>query len=124
MRKKGPQKKPARKISQELDRSTPVPLAKVVNFGPVTLAEFESVGITTLDQIEELGFEETARRWTEKYPERINVMAFVGIVATLDGIAWTKVNEAQKSKARSLVNQMRAELGLPGVKAARKMKRK
>ena len=112
-------KKPApkRKAAQEFDRTSAVPLTQVLNFGPVTRVELESVGIMTLDQIEDLGFEETARRWVEKYPERLNVNAFIGIVATLDGVSWTRVNSAQKAKARALVNKMRAELGLPFVKA-------
>jgi hypothetical protein len=109
-----------RRPAQEADRSAPVPLGEVVNFGPVTLAEFESLGIVTLDQLEELGFEETARRWVERYPERLNVNAFIGLVATLDGVVWTRVNASQKAKARNLVNQMKRELGLPPVKPPRR----
>lgn len=110
--------------SQLLDRSAPIYLKDVVNFGPVTLFELESMGIVTFDQLETLGFEETARRWIEHYPQRLNVNAFVAILATLEGISWTQVNENQKMRARNLVNLLRAELHLPPVQTKKKKKQK
>jgi hypothetical protein len=106
--------------AQNFDRSRPVPIRNVMNFGPVTASEFESIGIKTLQDLEALGFEESARRWVESFPERLCVSAFVGIVATLDGIKWTQVTDGQKSEARRLVNLMRSELGLPAVAAPAK----
>lgn len=117
-------KKRNRKPAEEFDRSKPIPLSDVINFGPVTLAEFESMGITTLDQIEDLGLEEAARRWVEYYPERLNVNAFIGLIATLDGISWSKVSANQRSRARALANLLRRELNLPLVMHARSKRKK
>ncbi len=114
-----------RKRAQEFsdqERRRGVPLREVVNFGPVTAAELEEVGIRTLSQLEALGFEEVARRWVDRFPERLCVTAFMGIVATLDGVAWTEVTSSQKAQARALVNQMRSELNLPPVRPPTKQK--
>ncbi len=87
------------------------PLAKVVNFGPVTLPEFEAIGITTVDQIERLGAEETCRRYVERYPERLNVNALLGVVATLEGVPWTRISPGGKALARRIADTLRAEFG-------------
>lgn len=87
------------------------PLADIVNFGPVTLPEFAAIGVTTVDQIERLGAEETCRRYVEKFPERLNVNAFLGVVATLEGVAWTRVSPAGRALARRIADDLRAEFG-------------
>lgn len=89
------------------------PLAAVVNFGPVTLPELAAVGITTVDQIERLGAEETCRRWVERYPARLNANAFLGVVATLEGVPWTQTSPAGRALARALVDELRAHFGAP-----------
>lgn len=89
----------------------PTPLAEVVNFGPVTLPELAAVGITTVDQIERLGAEETCRRWVEGFPARLNVNALLGVVATLEGVAWTKVSPEGRALARRIAAVLRAEFG-------------
>lgn len=89
----------------------PTPLATVVNFGPVTLPELAAVGITTVDQIERLGAEEVCRLWIERHPERLNVNAIVGVVATLEGVPWTKVSPAGKALARAIAAELRALYG-------------
>ena len=89
----------------------PTPLDRVVNFGPVTLPEFAAIGITTVDQIERLGAEETCRRYVERFPERLNVNALVGVVATLEGVPWTKVSPGGKALARRIVDDLAAEFG-------------
>lgn len=86
-------------------------LSKLVNFGPVTLPEFEAMGIRTFGQLEELGWEEVCRKWVENFPERLNVNAFIGVIATLEGISWTKVTASDRAKARRLVNVLRREYG-------------
>ena len=98
-----------RKSAQEFDRSKPVLLKNVKNFGPVCAAEFASFGVTTLDQLEELGFEESARLWVEHFPERLNANAFVGIIATLDGIVWTKASARQRALAQKMVDLLKRE---------------
>lgn len=86
----------------------PTPLATVVNFGPVTLPEFTAIGITTVDQIERLGAEEVCRRWVERFPERLNGNAVVGVVATLEGVPWTRVSPGGRARARRIADDLRS----------------
>ncbi|MEW6055030.1 MAG: TfoX/Sxy family protein [Bdellovibrionota bacterium] len=107
--------------SKEIARSTP--LSKIINFGPATLSEFRAMGLTTFGQLEDLGWEAVCRKWVENFPERLNVNAFVGVIATFEGISWTKISQSDRSKARSLTNQLRREYALPPVRPS-KRKRK
>lgn len=91
----------------------PTPLDRVVNFGPVALPELAAVGITTVDQIERLGADEVCRRWVERYPERLNVNAVVGVVATLEGVPWTRVSADGRARARRIVEDLKAHFGKP-----------
>lgn len=100
--------------------SKKIPLSKLINFGPVTLSEFESMGIKTFGQLEAIGWENVCRKWVEYYPERLNVNAFIGIIATLEGISWTKITLSDKAKARNLVNELRQEYGMPPTKTPKK----
>lgn len=106
-------------LSADDDRDD-TPLARLVNFGPVTLPEFEALGLKTLGDLRKLGWEDVCRKWVEFFPERLNVNAFIGVIATLEGISWTKISPAQRALARSLVNSLREENGLPAVKPAKK----
>jgi hypothetical protein len=87
------------------------PLAQVKNFGPVTLAEFHALGLFTLEQLEELGFEEVCRKWVERYPERLNANAFLGVVTALEETVWTQASQSQKAAARRMAEGLRHELG-------------
>lgn len=89
----------------------PTPLDQVVNFGPVTLPEFAAIGLTTVDQLERLGAEEVCRRYVERFPERLNVNAVVGVVATLEGVAWTRISPRGKALARRIVDDLRGHFG-------------
>lgn len=100
--------------SEETARATP--LSRLINFGPVTLPEFKAMGLTKYGQLEDLGWEAVCRKWVENFPERLNVNAFIGVIATLEGISWTKVSASDKAKARGLVNQLRQEYGMPDTK--------
>ncbi|OQW55048.1 MAG: hypothetical protein A4S09_17100 [Proteobacteria bacterium SG_bin7] len=113
-------------VSKDIDSNErqKTPLSQLINFGPVTLEEFHSMGFTTLGQLEALGWEDVCRKWVEHFPERLHVMAFVGVIATLEGIPWTKVTEAEKAPARRLVNELRREFGMPSVKPPKRKKRK
>lgn len=104
-------------IEDALERAN-TPLSRLINFGPVTLPEFEAIGIRTFGQLEELGWEEVCRRWVENFPERLNVNAFIGIIATFEGIPWTKISPSEKAQARRWVNELRREFGMPGAKTA------
>jgi TfoX/Sxy family transcriptional regulator of competence genes len=107
--------------SEAIARTTP--LSRLINFGPVTRKELESIGISMFGHLEDLGWEEVCRRWVTQFPERLNVNAFTGIIATLEGMKWTKVTESEKAPARRLVNELRIEIGVPLVKKPRKRKR-
>lgn len=90
-----------------------MPISKLVNFGPVTRPEFKAMGLTTFGQLEDLGWEAVCRKWVEHFPERLNANAFIGIIATLEGISWTKASASDRAKARGLVNELKQEYGLP-----------
>jgi hypothetical protein len=47
--------------------------------------------LRTFGDLEDLGWEAVCRKWVEHYPERLNVNAFIGVIATLEGISWTKI---------------------------------
>ena len=100
-----------------------LPLSKLVNFGPVTLKEFQAMGLTRFGQLEDLGWETVCRKWVEDFPERLNVNAFIGVIATLEGISWTKVTSSDRAKAKNLAAALRREYGLPPAKAGRKNSR-
>jgi hypothetical protein len=87
-------------------------LSTVKNFGPVTLAEFHAMGFDTLEQLEALGFEEVCRRWVQRFPQRLNANAFLGVVTALEGVVWTQASASQRAAARALVAEMRRELGM------------
>lgn len=88
------------------------PLSQVKNFGPVTLAEFHAMGFTRLEQLEALGFEEVCRRWVQRYPERLNANAFLGVVTALEDTVWTQATSTQRAAARELAAQLRRELNI------------
>jgi hypothetical protein len=103
-----PSKKSKKRIVvSEDDDQENTPLSKLINFGPVTLPELESVGFKTLGDLRRVGWENVCRKWVEFYPERLNVNAFIGIIAVLDGIVWTKISASQRAQARSLVNKLK-----------------
>jgi TfoX/Sxy family transcriptional regulator of competence genes len=107
--------------SAETARATP--LSRLVNFGPVTLPEFKTMGLTTYGELEDLGWEAVCRKWVENFPERLNANAFIGVIATLEGISWTRVSASDKARARGLVNELRREYGIPATKPKRKARR-
>lgn len=98
------------------DKRKNFPLNQLINFGPVVLPEFEALKLNTYGQLEDLGWEAVCRIWVENFPERLNVNAFIGIIATLEGISWTKISASDRAKARALVVQLRSEYQLPKLK--------
>ncbi len=101
--------KKKRIVVSEDDNKENTPLAQLVNFGPVTLPELESVGFKTLGDLRALGWQEVCRKWVEMYPERLNANAFIGIIAVLEGIVWTKISAAQRAQAKALVKKIKSE---------------
>lgn len=88
------------------------PLREVKNFGPVTLPEFEAMGFRYLQQLEEVGFEAVCRKWVSYFPERLNANAFLGVIATLEGVVWVDATPAMRAKAKHLASQLRNEFGI------------
>lgn len=127
IRSRRPGQAPTRLPVYALDRAQPVPLSAILNFGPVTAAELASLGVMTLEDLESLGAEDTLRRWTARFPNRLNVNAALGLVVTLDGGVWTTATGAQRASARRLVDRLRAELGMsparPGAHRSRSTSR-
>lgn len=111
-----------RKVISEDDNLDHTPVSELINFGPVTLPEIESLGLRTLGDMRKMGWEEICRKWIVRFPERLNVNAFMGIIATLEGVVWTKISESQKARALRLVNELRSENNLPIVKVSKKNK--
>lgn len=101
-----------RRVISVEDHQENTPVSALINFGPVTLPEIESLGFRTLGDLREAGWEDVCRRWAESFPERLNVNAFIGIIATLDGIVWTRISPSQRTLARNLVRKMKIELGI------------
>jgi hypothetical protein len=81
--------------------------------GPITSGELASIGLETVEAVAALGWEEAFVRWVEAYPERLNVNAAVGLVAVVRGVSWLHVTPNDKARARSLVDALRRERGLP-----------
>ena len=88
------------------------PLGKVKNFGPVTTAEFKAMGFEFLEQLATYDYETLCRKWVERFPQRLNANAFLGIICTLEGVVWTKATARQRKLAHSLVKRLKAEYGI------------
>ena len=82
------------------------PLSEVKNFGPVTRPELEAMGLKFVSDLERLGFEEVCRMWVRYFPERLNANAFLGVLATIEGIVWTQATPAMRGEARRLARQL------------------
>ena len=94
-----------------VDRDPSTPLRAVPNFGPVTAAELEAIGLQTLGALEALGPEEAFRLWVERFPDRLNANAALGLVTAMAGTVWTRATAAQRAEARRLADQLRADQG-------------
>ncbi len=85
----------------------PRPLTRLL--GPTCDPELASIGIETLDDLRELGWEEVCARWADAYPLRLNVNAFVGVVAAIEGVDWRELDPAWKSRIRALRDRLARE---------------
>ncbi len=116
---------PVNRLSSDLFimKNTGTPLKGIKNFGPVTLPELESMGLTTLEQLRALGWENVCRKWVEYYPERLNANAFIGVIASIDGVVWTQATPEHRALARQLVAELRSEYRKPPVKKSVRKKK-
>lgn len=83
--------------------------------GPTCGPELASIGVETVDHLRELGWEEACIRWSEAYPLRLNVNAFSGIVAAIEGVDWRELDAGWKARIRALKARLISERpgGLP-----------
>ena len=79
--------------------------------GPVTSPELASIGIQTVEEMRELGWEEVCMRWVEAFPLRLNLNAFHGVQAAIEGIDWRDLDADSKRRARQLRDRLARELG-------------
>jgi hypothetical protein len=117
---RGKKKSVSRFVLSEDDNKDETPLSQLVNFGPVTRPELEAIGVRTLGEMRKIGWEDVCRRWSENFPERLNVNAFIGVIATIEGIVWTKITDGQRAQATRLVNNLRSELNLPPTRVVKR----
>ncbi|HEX7927401.1 MAG TPA: hypothetical protein VF678_07410 [bacterium] len=86
---------------------------KDITMGPVTAAELAAIGLSSPAKIRALGWEAAFERWVERYPNRLNVNAAVGIVSVVDNVSWLKLPAARKAEARRVVEALRARFRRP-----------
>jgi len=79
--------------------------------GPVTSPELASIGIRTVEEMRDLGWEEVCIRWVEAFPLRLNLNAFHGVQAAIEGIDWRDLDEGAKRRARQLRDRLVREQG-------------
>jgi hypothetical protein len=84
-------------------------LSQVQNFGPAAVKELGTLGLTTLEQLIELGFDGTCRAWVERYPGRLNVDAFVGVLTALEDTPRARVSASQRTRAQAKVVELEHE---------------
>lgn len=93
--------------------------------GPTCDPELASIGIHTLDDLRDLGWEEACVRWAEAYPLRLNVNAFYGVVAAIEGVDWRDLDQGWRARVRALKTRLTRELGpAPGPVAGRGVRRR
>jgi hypothetical protein len=97
-------------------------LSQVKNFGPVTLPEIESLGFKYVEDLQRIGFEEVCRKWVKHFPDRLNANAFLGVIATIEELTWTKATPSMRADARNLARILRAENGIKTSSAKRSRK--
>lgn len=77
--------------------------------GPTCGPELAAIGIETVDDLRELGWEEACIRWSEAFPLRLNVNAFYGIVAAIEGVDWRTLDAGWKARIRALKTRLARE---------------
>jgi len=89
-------------------RAAPRPL-----LGPTCGPELASLGIETVEDLQELGWEEACTRWAEAFPLRLNLNAFYGVVAAIEGVDWRDLDDGWKRRVRALRDRLARQPG-PG----------
>lgn len=74
--------------------------------GPTCGPELASLGIDTVEDLRELGWEEACIRWCEAFPLRLNLNAFYGIVAAIEGVDWRDLDVGWKTRIRALRDRL------------------
>lgn len=67
--------------------------------GPTCDPELASIGFTTVEDLREAGWEEVCVRWVEAFPLRLNVNAFYGVIAAVEGVDWRDLDDGWRARA-------------------------
>ncbi len=86
--------------------SRATPRTRATLLGPTTDPELAAIGFTTVEQLQEAGWEEVCLRWVEAYPLRLNVNAFCGVIAAVEGVDWRDLDEGWRARARALRDRL------------------
>jgi hypothetical protein len=92
-------------------------------FGPVTSPELASLGLHTAEDLRELGWEEVCIRWVEAFPLRLNLNAFYGLIAAVEGVDWRSLDENWRTRARTLRDRLARDLAAQSPASAPRMPR-
>lgn len=77
--------------------------------GPTCDPELASLGLETVEDLRELGWEEVCVRWAEAFPLRLNLNAFYGVVAAIEGVDWRELDDGWKRRVRALRDRLAKE---------------
>jgi hypothetical protein len=83
------------------------PLSKAKNLGPVCVRELAQVDVHTLERLRELGWEEACLMWIERFPARINLNAFRGVIGAIHDVHWNAVPPEEDRVAQRMVKELR-----------------
>lgn len=59
-----------------------------------------------MEDLQEARGEEACLRWVEAYPLRLNVNAFYGVIAAIEGVDWRELDPGWRARARALRNRL------------------
>ncbi len=83
------------------------PIEQGKNLGRVSGVELRSVGIETLEKLKSMGWERAFNKWTDMYPERMNLNALKAIVTAAEDQSWTDMDPEIKAQARDFMAELK-----------------
>jgi uncharacterized protein YdeI (YjbR/CyaY-like superfamily) len=84
---------------------TPVEEGK--NLGPKIGSELRSLGIMTLEQLKREGWESVITRWTELYPQRVNLIAIKAMIGAVEDTRIRDLDSELSANARTLLYELK-----------------
>jgi hypothetical protein len=98
-----------RLLNAGVDGRLTTPLTRAKNLGPVSARELGRLGIHTLEHLRELGWQEAALLWVDRFPSRVNLNAFRSLIGAIYGVDWNRIPPEEEARARRLVDRLRRE---------------